>query len=309
MFFTLLGEANTITVNCYSVLKGENMKIIDAHIHFSDIESFHETARERSFVDYSYDGFVKEYEEANVILSIAMGLTETSQMGFPDNGANTPMGLDLTSSIPETIVYCPGINPYELNEKALNRLEKEIQKPNVVGMKIYLGYYPIYAYDELYHPVYHLAEKYSLPVVFHTGDTFSERGLIKYAHPLTIDEVAVKYRNVTFMIAHFGDPWTLTGAELIYKNSNVYADLSGLIVGNKEEIASKSEGKYFDHLRHALVYADSYDKLLFGTDWPLVPVKPYIHFIKSLIPEEFHEAVFYHTAIKVFPKIKSFLRE
>lgn len=285
------------------------MKIIDAHIHFSDIESFHETARERSFVDYSYDGFVKEYEEANVILSIAMGLTETSNMGFPDNGAKTPMGLDLTSTLPETIVYCPGINPYDLNENTLNKLEHEIQKPNVVGMKIYLGYYPIYAYDELYHPVYHLAEKYSLPVVFHTGDTFSERGLIKYAHPLTIDEVAVKFRNVTFMIAHFGDPWTLTGAELIYKNSNVYADLSGLIVGNKEEIANKSEGRYFDHLRHALVYADSYDKLLFGTDWPLAPVKPYINFIKGLIPEEFHEDVFYRTALKVFPKIKSFLRE
>lgn len=47
-----------------------------------------------------------------------------------------------------------------------------------------------------------------------------------------------------------------------------------------------------DHLRHALVFADSYDKLLFGTDWPLAPVGPYIEFIKELIPEEHHEDVF-----------------
>ncbi|MEH7125403.1 TatD family hydrolase [Bacillus sp. JJ1773] len=283
------------------------MKIIDAHIHFSDILSFHQTAREQSFVDYSYNGYVEEFNKANVVLSIAMGVTETPEMGFPDYHAQTPMGLDLARSLPDQIVYCPGINPYDLNEEALLRLELEIQKPNVVGMKIYLGYYPFYAYDEVYEPVYRLAEKYRLPIVFHTGDTYSERGLLKYAHPLTIDEVAVKHRNVTFMMAHFGDPWTLTGAEIIYKNPNVYADLSGLLVGTEKELISKSEGRFLDHLRHALVFSDSYHKLLFGTDWPLVPVGPYIEFIKKLIPEEHHEDVFYNTAIKVFPKIKPFL--
>lgn len=283
------------------------MKIIDAHLHFSNIKSFHETAQTLSFVDYSYDGINKEYEEANVVLGIAMGLTETDGMGFPDNSAKTPMGLDLGDSTPANIVYCAGINPYDLDEIALNRLEEEVQQPNVVGMKIYLGYYPFFAYDEVYEPVYKLAEKYQLPVVFHTGDTYSERGLLKYSHPLTIDEVAVKHRNINFMMAHFGDPWTLTGAEVVYKNSNVFADLSGIIVGTEKELMEKSEGRFLDHLRHALVFADSYDKLLFGTDWPLIPIKPYIEFIKNLIPEEYHEAVFYQTAVKLFPKIKPFL--
>ncbi|MDP4170218.1 MAG: amidohydrolase family protein, partial [Bacillota bacterium] len=154
---------------------------------------------------------------------------------------------------------------------------------------------------------YQLAAKYLLPVVFHTGDTYSERGYLKYSHPLAIDEVAVKHRNVNFMIAHFGDPWTLTGAELIYKNSNVYADLSGLIVGTEKDLLKKSEGRFLDHLRHALVFADSYDKLLFGTDWPLIPIRPYIDFIKNLIPEEYHQQVFYDTAVKIFPKTKPFL--
>lgn len=283
------------------------MKIIDAHVHFSNIQSFHKTAKELSFVDYSFNGFVKEYNEANVALSIAMGVTETSGMGFPDYEAATPMGIDLAPAIPEKMVYCPGINPYDLNERTLEKLELDIQNPRAVGIKIYLGYYPFYAYDEVYEPVYALAQKYQLPVVFHTGDTYSERGLLKYAHPLTIDEVAVKHRKVNFMMAHFGDPWTLTGAELIYKNSNVYADLSGLIVGTEKELKKHSESRFLDHLRHALVFSDSYDKLLFGTDWPLAPIGPYIHFIKALIPEQYHEDVFYNTALKVFPKIKPFL--
>lgn len=283
------------------------MKIIDAHIHFSNIQSFHHTANQLSFVDYSYEGYMKEYHEANVVLSIAMGLTETEKNGFPDNKTATPMGLDLANLVPEQIVYCPGINPYDLSAESLAKLEIELQKPKVVGIKIYLGYYPFYAYDDVYAPIYQLAEKYQLPVVFHTGDTYSERGLLKYSHPLTIDEVAVKYRNVTFMMAHFGDPWTLTGAEIIYKNPNVYADLSGLIVGTEKELIKYSDGKFLDHLRHALEFADSYDKLLFGSDWPLAPVGPYIKFIKNLIPAQHYEDIFYHTALKVFPKIKPFL--
>lgn len=210
------------------------MKVIDAHIHFSDIKSFHQTADEISFVDYSYNGHQKEFQNANVVLSIAMGLTETDNMGFPDYEARTPMGIDLEDKVPANIVYCAGINPYDLGEDALKRLEDELQKPAVAGIKIYLGYYPFYAYDEVYEPVYALAEKYGAPVVFHTGDTYSERGLLKYSHPLAIDEVAVKHRNINFMMAHFGDPWTLTGAEIIYKNRNVYADLSGIIVGTKK---------------------------------------------------------------------------
>ncbi|MDH5159772.1 amidohydrolase family protein [Heyndrickxia oleronia] len=283
------------------------MKIIDAHIHFSNIRSFHETANQQSHVDYSKSGIVKEFTEAGVVLGIGMGLTETTGIGFPDPEAMTPMGLDLDTELPKNIVYCAGINPYSLNNQSIIFLEKELQKPNVVGLKIYLGYYPFYAYDEVYHPVYELAEKYDVPVVFHTGDTYSERGLLKYSHPLTLDEVAVRYRNIRFIMAHFGDPWVLTGAEVVYKNSNMYADLSGLIVGTEKELKSYSKGRFLDHLRHALVYCDHYDRLLFGTDWPLAPVKPYIEFVKNLIPERYHEDVFYNNALKVFPRLRNII--
>lgn len=283
------------------------MKIIDAHMHYSNIKSFHTTARELSKVDYSYDGIIKEYEECDVILGIAMGLTETNGMGFPDNETTTPMGIDLSEVIPSNIVYCAGVNPFDINETTLHKLEKELQLPNVVGIKIYLGYYPFYAYDDVYEPVYKLAKKYSLPVVFHTGDTYSERGLLKYSHPLALDEVAVKHRDVNFMMAHFGDPWVLDGAEVVYKNSNMYADLSGLIVGTEVDVKRHQETRFFDHLQHALTYCDNYDKFLFGTDWPLIPIKPYIQFIKNIIPEQYHDDVFYNTALKVFPKIEKYI--
>ncbi|UVI28438.1 amidohydrolase family protein [Paenibacillus spongiae] len=285
------------------------MKIIDAHMHLSRIEEFKRTAAEKSRVDYSAAGILREYAENGVVLGIGMGLAETQPDGFPDAEAVTPMGLDLTEELPPQLVYCLGINPFKLDDAAVARLADDLQKPNVVGLKIYLGYYPFYAYDNVYDPVYELAAKFQVPVVFHTGDTYSERGLLKYSHPLTLDEVAVKHREVNFMMAHFGDPWVLDGAEVVYKNRNMFADLSGLMVGDAANCQRlKDSPLFFAHLRHAIAYCDHYDKFLFGTDWPLAPVKPYIQFVQELIPPEYHEDVFYKTALKVFPKIKPLLK-
>jgi predicted TIM-barrel fold metal-dependent hydrolase len=284
------------------------MKIIDAHIHFSEIGSFHETAKSISKVDYSKEGLQKEFKENNVVLGIAMGVTETSGEGFPDSSSPSPMGIDLSAEIPTNVVYCAGINPFKLDEKALKELRMDLEKPDCVGIKIYLGYYPFYAYDEVYEPVYKLAKEYNVPVVFHTGDTYSERGRLRFSHPLTIDEVAVKHRDMTIMMAHFGDPWVLDGAEVVYKNRNVFADLSGLVVGADGDIKKLQDTRFFDHLLHALTFTNNYEKFLFGTDWPLTPIKPYIEFIQDIIPYEYHQNVFYDTALKVFPKINRLLK-
>jgi predicted TIM-barrel fold metal-dependent hydrolase len=107
------------------------------------------------------------------------------------------------------------------------------------------------------------------------------------------------------MMAHLGDPWVLDGAEIVYKNRNVFADLSGLMVGDAAECARlKDSPLFFSHLRHALVFCDNYEKMLFGTDWPLAPVEPYLQFVRELIPEAYHEDVFYRTALTVFPRIR-----
>lgn len=288
------------------------MKIIDAHLHFSNIQSFKDTATNISNINYSTQGLTEEFKHSNVVLGIGMGVTEENSGGFPDYSSPNPMGLDLEDKTPESVVCCLGINPERLKDgdlqEQLLRIEEEAQKERVVGFKIYAGYYPYYVYDEIYEPIYEIAKKYGLPIVIHSGDTYSDRGLLKYSHPLAVDELAVKHRDINFIIAHFGDPWIMETAEIISKNPNVYADLSGLIVGDEKEVQRfMNERLFIDHFKRGLVYADNYFKILFGTDWPLVRVEPYIEFVKHLVPEEFHDYVFYKNALKVFPRIKNYL--
>lgn len=272
------------------------MKIIDAHIHFSNIESFKEVSK-KSKVDYTKKGFETEFKD---VIAIGMGVTEIDSGSFPDSKAKNPMTLDL-DNLPENLYECLGFNP--MLPFNLEEFEARINE-KTVGLKVYAGYYHYHVWDDIYKPIYTLAEKYDLPVVIHSGDTFSERGLLKYSHPLEIDELAVTYRNVNFVIAHFGDPWIMDAAEVAAKNRNVFIDLSGLIVGAKQEVEHFRVDEFISHIKRGMVYLDNYEKLLFGTDWPLVDFNEYYHFIKDLIPEEHYEDVFYNNANKLFFKMK-----
>lgn len=285
------------------------MKIIDTHLHLSSIQLFKDTANAISLVDYSAKGLTKELREAGIIAAIGMGLGETLAGAFPDPLAPNPMILNDASKRVPHLYTCLGINPFPLmspeRDQTIAAIEAALVRPEVVGLKIYLGYYPFYAYDDAYEPLYRLAAEHHVPVVFHCGDTYSERGILKYAHPLTIDEVAVTHRQNTFVIAHFGDPWIMDAAEVVTKNANVFCDLSGLIVGDARDILRFQNQPIFrQHIQRGLIYADSYHKFIFGSDWPLVPLQAYIHFIKTIIPAEHHHSVFYQNALNVFTKMR-----
>ncbi len=197
------------------------MKIIDAHIHYSKIKVFRETADVLSRVDYTYKGYMNTFKKNNVVATVAMGLQEIREDYFPDSDCPNPMVCDLDNRQPTTMYTCLGVNPARLvgNSKVqeLRHIENGLKGHQVIGLKIYAGYYHYHVYDDIYKPIYRLAAKYQVPVVIHTGDTYSEHGILKYAHPLNVDELAVANRDVTFVIAHIGDPWVMDCAEVIYK--------------------------------------------------------------------------------------------
>lgn len=280
------------------------MVIIDAHIHFSSIASFQDAARKESGCVYSLTGLQTELARNKISGAVAMGLQETHSFGFPDMAASNPMELDLSKSWPEQLFVCPGINPHELSERSLKKIENALQHPRAVGVKLYPGYYHFSVNDPVYEPVYELAANYNLPVVMHSGDMYSDRGLLKYSHPLAVDELAVTHRRNQFIIAHMGDPWVKETAEIVRKNQNVWTDISGLLIGDRNSILETCcEPLILNEFRHALMYAASWDKILFGSDWPLAPMDIYLDFIKKIVPEKHLEKVLGKNALKIFTRI------
>jgi predicted TIM-barrel fold metal-dependent hydrolase len=203
-------------------------------------------------------------------------------------------------------------DPERFDDQHLQRVEDELKKGDVKAFKAYLGYLHHGPEDGGYRPYYRLAEKYAIPVIFHTGDNYSQKAKVKYAHPLAIDEVAVDFPGTNFVIAHLGNPWLMDAAEVIYKNNkdgkdevkNVWADLSALVIGSAADFENyRKQGALktvIEEVRKALEFAERPDRFLFGSDWPLSPLGVYRDFIRELVPAQHHQAVFYDNAKALF---------
>lgn len=252
--------------------------IIDAHVH----TRFNHKPEVNSGIIYSKDVLLKEMQEAGIGGAISMGYNHNvEQEDLRSNG----------------IFQCAGVRA-DFKPKVL---EAQLQKHQYQCLKIYLGYVHKFASDSVYHPAYQLASKYKIPVVFHTGDIYDKDGLLKYSDPLTIDEVAVQYRDVKFVIAHMGNPWIQSAAEVAYKNPNVYLEGSAFFAGPVQNYApERIQAQMVNSIRWVFEYVEDPRKVLFGTDWPLVPMKHYLAAFQAAIPEQHWKAVFFENARAVY---------
>lgn len=190
------------------------------------------------------------------------------------------------------------ISPLSKRRSTFAQVEMWLKNKEIFGLKFYPGYEFFYPDDAALRPYLKLLAKYNRPAIFHSGDTYNKAGgaKLKYAHPLHIDDLAVRLPELKIVIAHLGYPWTIDAAEVVYKNKNVYADCSGFVYGKFSASDTKSfKDIFYDFLRRA----DSSEKILFATDWPIVEHASYIALVKKLSGRD-REKIMHKNAVKVF---------
>jgi uncharacterized protein len=180
----------------------------------------------------------------------------------------------------------------------LAELAEYVEAGMVVGLKLYPGYQPFYPADPIWTPAYQFAERHRLPVMIHTGDTYTPKGKLKFAHPLHVDDVAVDFPGVNFVICHLGNPWIRDCMEVVYKNANVYTDISGLTLGAFED---RFEIFMRRQVQEMMLYGVEPRAVLYGTDWPISSMESYLEFMESLaLPEKDRTLIMSANAVKLF---------
>jgi predicted TIM-barrel fold metal-dependent hydrolase len=235
------------------------------------------------------------------------GVTHALAMGAWGAGDDDPLGINRTLAITP---FVPGLRPIGIMDPTrtdgehFRRAELALASGVVAALKGYLGYLHYEPAHPNYRRYYELAAKYRIPVMFHTGDTYSPQAKLRFAHPLGVDEVAVDHPDCKFVMCHLGNPWMTDAAEVIYKNRNVWADLSGLVVGDDGDFAAdegrEAQAELEHAVRRAIRYSERPNRFLYGTDWPLVPMTAYREFVKRAVPPEFHDCVFEENAARLF---------
>ena len=181
----------------------------------------------------------------------------------------------------------------------LFRLEERVRAGQVKGIKLYPGYDKYAINDPSLEGVMHIASKHQIPVMIHCGDTYSKEAKVREAHPLLVDDVAVDWPDVSFVICHLGNPWFQDTAEVLYKNDNVYADISGLTLG---DFHYEFERYVVQRVKDMITYmGDPGKQLMYGTDWPLAGMRTYRKFFDGLeLPDDQKENIAWRTAARLF---------
>jgi len=262
--------------------------LIDCHVH---LNNYHESTR-RPTVENAQRLF-ETMEKHGVDHAVVL----TSYRVDVDRPSVEEL-LEILANDPRTTVI-EGLRWRGDARTDLFALEERIRAGTVKGIKLYPGYdhYPIN--DPSLESVFRIAGKYDVPVMIHCGDTYSKGAKVRQAHPLLVDDVAVDFPDVRFVICHLGNPWFQDTAEVLYKNENVYADISGLTLGDFE---AGFERWMLNRVKEMILYmGDPGKQLLYGSDWPLVEMGPYVRFLDNLdFTEEQRKNVAWRTAARLF---------
>ena len=172
---------------------------------------------------------------------------------------------------------------------------------DLVAIKLYPGYRSFYPHDPRLDPVYEFAHKAGIPVMIHQGDTLDPNGQLKYARPVEMDEVAVRFRDVRFVLCHLGNPWVEETAEVVYKNSNVYTDTSGLLAHPSVPYFRRMMQRAQRRLTNAIAAIGDATRVLYGSDWPLESIETAVGLIAGLdLPTEEKEQILGENARTLF---------
>jgi hypothetical protein len=261
--------------------------IVDCHVH---LNNYHEDAVE------TVAGCLDELELAMRRNRIDHALVLTSYKVTPGR-PSTQRIVEATHHRPHLSVVA-GLDWFTFDGSQLPGLEPAVQAGKIRGLKLYPGYQPFFPADPRWEPAYRFAARHRIPVMIHSGDTYDPAGKLKYSHPLHIDDAAVDFPEVKFVICHIGNPWVRDCMEVVYKNANVSTDISGLTLG---EFSDRFEAYMRKQLQDMLIYGVEPDKVLFGTDWPISSMESYRAFMRDLaIPEREKQRIYAENAVALF---------
>ena len=201
------------------------------------------------------------YYRPRRLAAVVFSVDAATRTGHP--AVSSEEIADRAAAHADVLIPFGSVDP--LSEDALRRARRLIGEHHVRGFKFHPSLQGFSPDDTSYYPLYEVIEEAGLPAVFHTGQTGIGAGLpggrgikLRLSNPMLLDDVAADFPGMPVILAHPSVPWQDEAISIATHKANVYIDLSGW------------SPKYFPP--QLVRAADSFlqDKVLFGTDYPLL---------------------------------------
>jgi predicted TIM-barrel fold metal-dependent hydrolase len=202
---------------------------------------------------------------------------------------------DLMSQYPGRYVGGVSIKVQQDVMKCVQEVERAVNEFGVKAILLRPFQDMLYANDRRLYPIYAKSAELGAVVSIVVGINFTQYANLEYCTPVPVDSVAAEFPNLKIILTHSGWPWAAEAVSVAWKNPNVYIDVAGIM---PRYIAMDGAG-YEPIFRFGNSVLQ--DKILWGTDWPLIDMKRSVAQIKELpLKEEVFEKWTYKNATRLF---------
>ena len=217
----------------------------------------------KEWVPQSEEAVVDGFREAGVeVVLVAFDIE--SVVGAP------PCTNDYVAAFrarhPDVVIQTWGaVDPHK-GDAAIREAERAVKELDVLGFHFHpiMGRFAVD--DPQLRPLFETIEGLGVPVMIDAGTTGMGAGMpggmgsrITHAHPMSIDNLAAAFPDLTIIAAHPGWPWVDEMTAVALHKGNVYWELSGWAP------------KYFPESLLRDIRGRLRDKIMFGSDHPSLP--------------------------------------
>jgi predicted TIM-barrel fold metal-dependent hydrolase len=232
------------------------------------------------------------YYRAKNIAAVIFPVDAERETGF--RRYNNDEMLQVAAENSDVLIPFVSIDPHK-GKLGVREARRLIEEYGVKGFKFHPTMQGFYPNDRMAYPLYEAINDGGAIALFHTGQTGVGSGMpggmgmrLKYSNPMYMDDVAADFPDLKIILAHPSFPWQEEALSVATHKPNVYIDLSGW------------SPKYFPPILVRYINSILQDKMLFGSDWPVImPDRWMSDFAKLEIRDEIRPKVLKANARKL----------
>lgn len=216
--------------------------------------------------DHALDGLtleehVEHMDAAGIDIAFLIA-PKMGRRGLPSAWELDPsVVIDAVDRFPDRFRGLAGLNPYD-GVKGIQEYERLVTEYGFVGGHFYPHWFEMAPDHARWYPFYAKSGELDVPIQMQIGRCLryaEDNPLPSVGRPSTLDTVACHFPEVKLVGIHIGWPWTTEMIAVADKHPNVYIGTDAYAP------------KYWDD--DLVRYVDSWGrgKVMFGTDWPVIP--------------------------------------
>lgn len=197
----------------------------------------------------------------------------------------------LCAQFPNRFSGLAGVDPTR-GMHGLRDLEHAVKEYGFVGAHLYPHWFGLSPDHARYYPIYAKCCELDIPIMMQVGHCLryqQERILPSVGKPITLDQIAIDFPELCLIGIHIGYPWTEEMISVAWKHDNVY-------IGS-DAYAPRHWPDSFKNF----INTWGKDKVIFGTDWPVIDPERAITEVKGLgLRPDAQDKLFRDTARRIF---------